>query len=352
MRGLGQWYTLVLVNGRRMASAPTAGTAVQNLSMIPLAAVERIEVLRDGASAIYGSDALAGVINIILRKDYSGINMSYAIGRPSQSGGDEDSYSITGGISGARGNVTFGMDAQKQDIVYSRDRDFTSEGGLNWFGFPSSYWGYLLTDDPRNPTGQFLSIGTFADPRCPAELGTDPDFPWSVQVSNNWGGVECQYAYWGESAREAANDTKSFFVDANYEITDRTQFFTRGIFSYNEVSGRYAPSPVVGLEMSQDAPQNPTDPENATNYLGDAFGGWTWIRTAMVSPIQRWKARSISVSAIETSRAATGITGGTTSCSTMWAACAAPWTGLAGSIGSWPRNGASRRPTAQRRDRY
>jgi iron complex outermembrane receptor protein len=272
MRGLGPWYTLVLVNGRRMASAPTFATSVQNLSMIPLAAVERIEVLRDGASAIYGSDALAGVINIILRKDYSGIHLSYDIGRPSQSGGDEDSYSITGGISGARGNVTFGMDAQKQDIVYNRDRDFT-QGGLSWYGFPSSYYGYLLTDDPRNPTGQFLSIGTFADPRCPAELGSDPDFPWSVEVSNDWGGVECRYAWWGESATEAANDTKSFFVDASYEITDRTDFFTRGIFSYNEVSGRYAASPALFLEMSQDAPQNPTHPENPTNYLGDAFGG-------------------------------------------------------------------------------
>jgi iron complex outermembrane receptor protein len=253
MRGLGEWYTLVLVNGRRMASAPTVAANAQNISMIPLAAVERIEVLRDGASAIYGTDALAGVINIILRRDYSGINLSYAIGRPTQSGGDEDSYSITGGISGARGNVTFGMDAQKQDIVYDRDRDFT-QGGSSWWGFPSSYFGFLTTEDPRNPTGQFLSVGTFADPRCPAELGSDPEFPWSVEVSNNWGGVVCRYAWWGESATEAANDTKSFFVDANYEITDRAQFFTRGIFSYNEVSGRYAPSP-LSLEMSQDAPR-------------------------------------------------------------------------------------------------
>jgi iron complex outermembrane receptor protein len=273
MRGLGPGGTLVLVNGRRMASAPTLSTSVQNLSMIPLAAVERIEVLRDGASAIYGSDALAGVINIILRKDYSGINLSYAIGRPSQTGGDEDSYSITGGISGARGNVTFGMDAQQQDIVYLRDRDFT-QGGLSWHGFPSSYFAYLATEDPRNPTGQFLSVGTFADPRCPAAIGSDPDFPWSVELPNNWGGVECNYAWWGEMAMEAANDTKSFFVDASYEIMDRTDFFTRGIFSYNEVSGRYAPAPAIsGLQMSQDAPQNPTNPDNPTNYRGDAFGG-------------------------------------------------------------------------------
>ena len=180
MRGLGPNYTLVLVNGRRIAAGPMAGTAMQNLSMIPLAAVERVEVLRDGASAIYGTDALAGVINIVLRRDYSGINLSYMAGRPTQSGGDEDSYSITGGVSGAKGNVTFGMDVQKQDIVYSRDRDFTS-GGENAFGFPSTYRLYLAEDDPRNPLGESVRAGTFPDPRCPPEIGADPEFPWSVE---------------------------------------------------------------------------------------------------------------------------------------------------------------------------
>jgi iron complex outermembrane receptor protein len=271
MRGLGPWYTLVLVNGRRMASAPTFATSVQNLSMIPMAAVERIEVLRDGASAIYGTDALAGVINIILRKDYNGVSLSYGIGRPTQSGGDEDSYSITGGVSGPKGNVTFGMDVQKQETVYDRDRAFNSQG-LSSYGFPSSYFAYLTTEDPRNPAGHFLSVGTAPDPRCPAELGTDPDFPWSREEPGWFGDPVCKYAYWGEAASEAANDTKSFFVDASYQISDRVEFFTRGIFSSNEVSGRYAPAPLFpSMFMSQDAPQNPTNPDNPTNYRGDAF---------------------------------------------------------------------------------
>ena len=267
MRGLGPGRTLVLLNGRRMASAPIfyAGS-VQNLSMIPLAAVERVEVLRDGASAIYGSDALAGVINIILRRDYSGIHLAYEIGRPTQSGGDEDSYSITGGVSGAKGNVTFGFDATRKEIVFNRERDFTAEG-LSTMGFPSSYFAYLETDDPRNPTNDFLSVGAFPDPRCPDELQSDMEFPWSMQV-----GDLCRYAYWGESASEAENDVKSFFADANYEVTESIQFFARGLFSYNEVWGRYAPMP-TWLTISQDAPQNPTNPSNGTNYRGDPYGG-------------------------------------------------------------------------------
>jgi len=276
MRGLGSGYTLVLLNGRRLASSPTADTNIQNLSMIPLAAVERIEVLRDGASAIYGTDAMAGVVNIILRRDYSGIHLAYDIGRPRQPGGDEDNYSITGGVSGAKGNVTFGMSAQKQDTVYMRDRDFTStalgDSGLSPFGFPGSYFAYLLTDDPRNPTGQFLSVGTFPDPRCPQAIGSDPDFPWSEETDSGWGDRMCGYAYWGEMSQEASNDTKSFFVDASYQITDRTEFFARGIFTYNDVDATWAAT-AVGVTMPQDAPLNPTNPENPTNYRGDEFGG-------------------------------------------------------------------------------
>jgi iron complex outermembrane receptor protein len=267
MRGLGPGRTLVLLNGRRMASAPIYYAAsVQNLSMIPMAAVDRIEVLRDGASAIYGADALAGVINIILRRDYTGMHFAYDVGRPEQSGGDEDSYSITGGVSGGKGNVTFGFEAHQKEIVFNREREFTSVG-LSRMGFPSSYFAYLETDDSRNPTGDFLSVGAFPDPRCPEELQSDPDFPWSVEE-----GELCRYAYWGESAQEAEIDTKNFFLDANYEITDRIRFFTRGLFSHNEAWGRYAPMP-TWLTMSQDTPQNPTNPANPTNAEGDPFPG-------------------------------------------------------------------------------
>jgi iron complex outermembrane receptor protein len=264
MRGLGEQYTLILVNGRRTSLA-------NNLAPIPLAAVERIEVLRDGASAIYGTEAMAGVINIILRKDYSGMSLSYEIGRPDQSGGDNDSYSITGGVGGAKGNITFGMEAWSQDTVYARDRDFTSSG-TSQFGFPASYEAFLNTEDPRNPTGEFLWVGRFPDPRCPQELSSDPDFPWSVEVPT-WDGGLCRYAYWGEQAYEAAWDTKSFFVDANYAITDRLEFFVSGLFTSGETSTVLAPAPFNDLHMAQSAPQNPSNPENPTNYRGDAFGG-------------------------------------------------------------------------------
>ena len=86
--GAGSDRTLILLDGKRMAGSPSLGGASVNLSSIPMAAIERIEILKDGASAIYGSDAIAGVINIILKKDYEGASFSVQVGRPEADGAD------------------------------------------------------------------------------------------------------------------------------------------------------------------------------------------------------------------------------------------------------------------------
>ena len=138
LRGLGSQRTLVLMDGRRISGSPTLGAgSTANLNTIPLAAVERIEILREGASAIYGSDAIGGVVNIIMRKDYEGMQLTYNIGRPTQTGGDEESYSIVGGVSGAKGNITFGFSAEQKDIIFQGDRSYSATG-LSSFGFPAS----------------------------------------------------------------------------------------------------------------------------------------------------------------------------------------------------------------------
>src|ERR1700674_432415 len=97
LRGLGAQRTLVLLNGRRLAVNGTTGGAV-DLNAIPLSAIERIEVLTDGASAIYGSDAVAGVINFILRKDYQGAEAAAYYGSPEHVGGWSQRYNATAGF--------------------------------------------------------------------------------------------------------------------------------------------------------------------------------------------------------------------------------------------------------------
>jgi iron complex outermembrane receptor protein len=127
LRGLGEGSTLVLLNGRRAANYAANGGAV-NLNFIPLAAIERVEVLKDGASAIYGADAMAGVINFILREDYRGALLSGYSTAVQQGGGDQQQAAATvgyGDLTTDRFNVYVTVNYQKDDVLAARDRPFS-----------------------------------------------------------------------------------------------------------------------------------------------------------------------------------------------------------------------------------
>ncbi|SHH25180.1 TonB-dependent receptor domain-containing protein [Massilia sp. CF038] len=115
---LGSSYTLVLLNGRRMAPLQDSGSAV-NLNSIPMSAIERVEVLTDGASALYGADAIAGVINFILKKNYQGVTLDAGVTHPSHDGGGSSNFTATYGVGDLETNgynflVTYRHDDQKQ----------------------------------------------------------------------------------------------------------------------------------------------------------------------------------------------------------------------------------------------
>ena len=145
LRGLGSARTLVLVDGRRIASTGGSGGAAQNLNQIPASIVERVEILRDGASAIYGSDAIAGVVNIITRKDFDGLNFSVTSGTP-QDGADYTQANITGGVSNAKGNIFFTLQHYDRRPQYYRDIDYASHAYdydyFSSFGYPSTAYIY------------------------------------------------------------------------------------------------------------------------------------------------------------------------------------------------------------------
>ncbi len=129
LRGLGPDATLVLVNGRRMAPYPvgTGGTtAFVDLNSIPLAAIERVEVLKDGASATYGADAVAGVINIIMRRDYKGAVADVTYGNTTNKDSSEFTASFVYGISDDKGSITIGANYQSRQAIFNRDRDYSA----------------------------------------------------------------------------------------------------------------------------------------------------------------------------------------------------------------------------------
>ena len=124
LRGLGNQRTLVLLNGRRVVNAPGLGSGGANTELFPVSAIGRIEVLKDGAAATYGSDAMAGVVNFITRKDFSGLDLSADYQAIRGSKGD---YTVSGvyGWQGERVNVLVSAGYQHRSNLSTLDRDFT-----------------------------------------------------------------------------------------------------------------------------------------------------------------------------------------------------------------------------------
>ena len=126
LRGLGATRTLVLVNGRRWVTSGITNSALVDLNTIPIAVVERIEVLKDGASAIYGSDAIAGVINVITRKNFEGAEANVYLGGYTKGDGFQQAYDFTVGSNSDRWNAVLNLSYTEQDPVYAGDREISS----------------------------------------------------------------------------------------------------------------------------------------------------------------------------------------------------------------------------------
>ncbi len=134
LRGLGADRTLVLVNGRRLSPFPGGVNGAVNINTIPIAAIERIEVLKDGASGIYGSDAVAGVVNFIMSKSFRGLELSASAGSPTRSGGGKaKKLGLVGGFGDLDADgysVVVSAAIERESALFGRDRDFASNGNV------------------------------------------------------------------------------------------------------------------------------------------------------------------------------------------------------------------------------
>jgi outer membrane receptor protein involved in Fe transport len=175
LRGLGADATLVLVNGRRVAISSFAESITTNfvdINSIPVAAIERLEVLKDGASAVYGSDAVAGVVNVVLRKDFEGAELSTTYGATTESGNDEFRASGIWGINGDDSNITVILDYYKNSTLENIERgslgsaDQSSRGGQDLRSSRSFPGNFTVTDAS--------GTSTRIDPSCPPDRNFDP----------------------------------------------------------------------------------------------------------------------------------------------------------------------------------
>jgi len=126
LRSLGPNRTLVLINGRRVVPSGLGADDSVDLGTLPLAMIDRIEVLKDGASSVYGSDAISGVVNVITRTDFNGTEATAYVGTSNKGDGTAYDLSMVTGTSSKKGNLTFAAGYQRQTSVMAGDRKFAN----------------------------------------------------------------------------------------------------------------------------------------------------------------------------------------------------------------------------------
>ena len=249
IRNLGANRTLVLMNGKRLG-ATTGG--YQDLSQIPMSAIERIEILKDGASAIYGSDAIAGVVNVITRKRFDGAEAQVYVGQYGEGDGDTTQYSLTLGAEGERGGVTLSAEYSKQDPVFAKDRWFSRDGGLGPNSTPADWSPVSQNGSWSGPCGAggataWCTLNPNGDPTNPADY--HPLTPAEYANSNQ------------QMMLQTGIERKSLYVNGNYDLTDAITF--NADILYNErnteqqIAGYPYQSGSFGTPLSADSAFNP-----------------------------------------------------------------------------------------------
>lgn len=243
LRGLGGRRTLVLLDGRRIAKSPIVGDSV-DMNSIPMAAVERIEVLTDGASAVYGSEAIGGVINVILRKDFQGVALMYGETKPDVAGGDRTEASAMLGFTSDKGRFLLGASKTTRDIIFVRDYPWGAAVGA------SSYANNYFRAPGFGSGGSFIAA-------VPGGC-TGPGF----YTTNR-----CRFNFNTVAADEAALETGSMFARGEVKLTEDWSAYMSTSLSRVESFGRYAPVP-GDVQIDPTSPAHPWHPNFPTAGLG------------------------------------------------------------------------------------
>ena len=233
MRGLGQNKTLVLLNGRRVANNAIDASA-PDLNMIPFAAIERVEVLRDGASSLYGTDAIGGVINFILRRDYQGGVITVGADVPSESGGKSQSANIGfgwGDLTKDGFNVFGFVDLDKQQRLRASERPDINARSLK--------------TSPTTSPGQYNQGGAVQNPSFPG-CGSPNGIPLGDGVSS----ADCGYLYARQVDLVPKSERQSAYLKGTLQLTPEHQLGAEYFVSKHTVETLVAGVPYGNLWMN------------------------------------------------------------------------------------------------------
>jgi len=242
LRGLGDSRTLVLVNGKRMVNNPYSAAAV-DLNALPFGSIDRVEVLTDGASAIYGTDAIAGVINFITRKEYQGVGLSADGSWPTASGGGQTyDFGISGGIgslSEQGWNVFGGVSYRQQNVLRSKDRSFANTAYI-----PSQ--GIDNTSGRTSPATYTQGSGAW-NPSLP---GCNP--PGSINI-----GGGCYFDYVTQIDLIPKQEQISLLAKGSYAVNKDNTVSLEYLQANNKVAVQIAPASIPGMTMGPTSPYFP-----------------------------------------------------------------------------------------------
>ncbi|MCJ2187673.1 TonB-dependent receptor domain-containing protein [Novosphingobium beihaiensis] len=267
LRSLGQNRTLVLFDGQR--SVASTSTGIVDLSTFPQALIERVEVVTGGASSVYGSDAVAGVVNFILDKKFTGLKASYEYGVTTYGDVPNHKVSLTGGMdfAGGRGHVllsgeyftqkgvdTIARDWNKSGFFQVDNPDYTDTNGqpkrlvMSGIGSGNLTPGGLITSGPLRGT-YFGAIDPATGKATTGELAYG-------QTTGSWmigGDYELASAN-HVSSNSLANDEdrRSFFGRASYDFSDAFSFFVQASYSRYEGESYYQQTPSTGVQIMAD----------------------------------------------------------------------------------------------------
>ncbi|MEI8705238.1 TonB-dependent receptor plug domain-containing protein [Pseudoalteromonas sp. B62] len=230
LRNLGSNRTLVLVNGRRYVSGVPGSSAV-DLNTIPSQFIERVEIMTGGASSVYGSDAVAGVVNFVLKDDFEGVEFDGQYGESSEGDDESRQFNFTSGLSSSdgKGRAMFHLGYSDQGAVFSRDRDRSAV---------DQFSGIYFEDDPvANPGSIFDAVSPFLSSFPPQGRFSAGDETFTFNDANtlqnsfstNGGDGVAANGFNRSGVRTIAIPTERYLFASNgsYELSDKHSFFMK-----------------------------------------------------------------------------------------------------------------------------
>jgi len=260
LRGLGSTRTLILVDGKRVLN--------NDINAIPASMVERIDVLKDGASATYGSDAIGGVVNFIMRKDFQGAQVSVNYGESDRSDGAQKGFAATFGTSSDKGNIVAGIDYNHFDAVSSGNRDFSKYATYLYSG------SVFNAGSSRNPNGR-----AYMAPRngggSVTLAGPQPGITTAADY-RPYNGRTDAYNYAALNLIQTPQERTNVFMLGSYNLTDNVTAYMDAFYNKTTSHAALAPLPFDansdGVLISKDNYYNPFGQDFGPGSEVDATG--------------------------------------------------------------------------------